>query len=106
MSDLISRDDAIKAFEDEKQKAREDREYFAKYAGTEHEQAICNEAVKTWRKTIDIVNKLPTIDAVPVVRRKECVHYIKHDKRCGIWNHGIDSNGYCYKGEREDDDNH
>ena len=41
-----------------------------------------------------------------IVRCKDCKHYSNHDKRCTVWNHGIDSNGYCYKGEREDDDNH
>lgn len=40
-------------------------------------------------------------NAVPVVRCRECVHYIKHDKRCGIWNHGgIVPYGFCFLGER------
>ena len=72
MSDLISRDDAIKAFEENREKAREDREYFAKYAGTEHEQAICNEAVKAWEKALLIVKQMnsavmyPQVDGVTV----------------------------------------
>lgn len=47
------------------------------------------------------IHECPTIDAVPVVRCRECVHYIKHDKRCGIWNHGgIVPYGFCFLGER------
>ena len=49
--------------------------------------------------------ELPTIDAVPVVRCRDCVHYIKHDYRCGIWNHGgIVPYGFCFLGERRTDD--
>ena len=48
------------------------------------------------------IEDAPTIiDAVPVVRCRDCVHYIKHDKRCGIWNHGgIVPYGFCFLGER------
>ena len=46
------------------------------------------------------------IDAVPVVRCRDCVHYIKHDKRCGTWNHGgIVPYGFCFLGERRTDEN-
>ena len=38
-----------------------------------------------------------------IVRCKDCKYYSNHDKRCTVWNHGIDSNGYCHKGERRDD---
>ena len=47
------------------------------------------------------IEHAPTVDAVEVVRCKECVRYIKHDKRCGIWNHGgIVPYGFCFLGER------
>lgn len=47
----------------------------------------------------------PTIDAVQVVRCRDCVHYIKHDKRCGTWNHGgIVPDGFCSYGERRTDE--
>ena len=62
MSDPISRDDAIKAFEKEKQKAKEIRDDFAKFPDSVFEQSIFNEAVKAWRTAINIVKKLPTIE--------------------------------------------
>lgn len=55
----------------------------------------------THEEMIAVIERQPTIDAVPVVRCGECVHYIKHDKRCGIWNHGgIVPYGFCFLGER------
>ncbi len=51
------------------------------------------------------IDARPTIEIAPIVRCRECVHYIKHDKRCGIWNHGgIVPYGFCFLGERRTDD--
>ena len=68
---------------------------------------------ETWSKIADTMRFMiesevafDEVDAVPVVRCKDCKHYSNHDKRCTVWNHGIDSNGYCHKGERKEDDNH
>lgn len=47
---------------------------------------------------------IPTIDAVPVVRCRYCKWYDKHDKRCKVWNHGVLSIGYCYRGEEREDE--
>jgi len=47
---------------------------------------------------------IPTVDAVEVVRCKDCKWYDKHDKRCKVWNHGVLSIGYCYRGEERDDE--
>lgn len=59
----------------------------------------------THEEMIAVIERQPTIDAVPVVRCRECVHYIKHDKRCGIWNHGgIVPYGFCFLGERRTDE--
>ena len=54
------------------------------------------------------MQKIPTIDAVPVVRCKDCVQW---DRHCGIvdspnghcWTHDIEMNGYdfCSYGERK-----
>ena len=46
----------------------------------------------------------PVIDAVPVVRCRYCKWYDKHDKRCKVWNHGVLSIGYCYRGEEREDE--
>ena len=53
------------------------------------------EAVKSW---------LEKADVVPVVRCKDCNWYDKHDKRCKVWNHGVLSIGYCYRGEERKDE--
>lgn len=38
-----------------------------------------------------------------VVRCEDCKHYIKHDKRCGLLNHGVKTDFFCGWGERRDD---
>lgn len=59
-----------------------------------------------WEKIVSIkdVADAPTIDAVPVVRCRDCKWYDKHDKRCKVWNHGVLSIGYCYRGEEREDE--
>lgn len=37
-----------------------------------------------------------------LVRCWNCKHYIKHDKRCDVWNHGVLSCGFCYRGEEKE----
>lgn len=50
------------------------------------------------------IEDAPTIDAVPVVRCEKCKWNDKHDKRCKVWNHGVLSIGYCYRGEEREDE--
>ena len=59
-----------------------------------------------WEKVVSIkdVMDATTIDAVPVVRCEDCKWYDKHDKRCKVWNHGVLSIGYCYRGEEREDE--
>ena len=33
---------------------------------------------------------------------KDCKHYSKHDKRCKVWNHGVEEYGYCYRGVKNE----
>ena len=40
--------------------------------------------------------------SVPVVRCAFCKHYIKHDKRCAVWNHGVHKNDYCSRGQKKE----
>lgn len=42
------------------------------------------------------------IEWCPLVRCKDCKHYIKHDKRCGLLNHGMKVDDFCSEGERKD----
>ena len=41
-------------------------------------------------------------EIVELVRCWNCKHYIKHDKRCDVWNHGVLSCGFCYRGEEKE----
>ena len=57
-----------------------------------------------WNK----IDQAPTIDAVPVVRCKECKHWVKDVAgctdfvgRCDLANYMIGENGYCLYGERK-----
>lgn len=40
--------------------------------------------------------------SVPVVRCMFCKHYIKHDKKCALWNHGVFKNDYCSRGQKKE----
>lgn len=33
-----------------------------------------------------------------------CKHYIRHDKRCGYWNHGVKQSDWCSYGKAKDED--
>lgn len=42
----------------------------------------------------------PVVDAVEVVRCKDCKNYVRHDHRCGRMNHGFKDDFFCSWGER------
>lgn len=58
------------------------------------------------------VDSAPTVDAVPVVRCKDCKHYAFTDNRvpqervwwCYYWGYEIGADDYCSNGERKDDE--
>lgn len=54
-----------------------------------------------------IINKMPTIDAVPVIRCKDCKYYMGN-WYCEAWNNSpgfpaVDGNMFCSMGERKDE---
>jgi hypothetical protein len=49
----------------------------------------------------ELIDDSPTIDAVPVVRCKDCKHWMKMDGKCFP---NADVNNFCSNGERGDDD--
>lgn len=66
-----------------------------------------------FHEAIDELKDAPTVDAVPVVRCSECVHFkewtafeltyfgIKRDGMCKYWNCiSTNKNGFCYQGVR------
>ena len=60
-----------------------------------------------WNGLIELIEKAPTIDAVPVVRCRECIAYTPVDDNTGkcvflIGKHQyVVPDGYCYLGERK-----
>lgn len=56
-----------------------------------------------WNSAIEVINNAPTVDAVPVVRCKDCFFY-HDDCSCG-WNGstGWAPDDYCSYGERMED---
>ena len=64
-----------------------------------------------WNGLIDLIEKAPTVDAVPVVRCRECKHR-KYDDIFGMLWCNLDSctkrvkpDGFCSYGEKEGADN-
>lgn len=33
-----------------------------------------------------------------IIRCKDCAEYDSHNKRCKVWNHGVEEYEYCYRG--------
>lgn len=59
------------------------------------------------RKAMEILRNLPTVDAVPVVRCRDCIFH--KEKRCTVWRERAvivecytDDDGFCYLGEPND----
>lgn len=61
------------------------------------------------RNFIALVTNAPTVDAVEVVRCRDCKHWLKdfagcsdNVGRCELANYAIGANGYCLYGEQKD----
>ena len=57
--------------------------------------------------TVQDIKSIPTIDAVPVIRCKDCVHYKGH-LYCETWNNSpgfpaVTEDGFCNMAERRTD---
>lgn len=95
--DLISRQQAIDAIM-ELVEARRDWLSDASREITALDAAYC------------AIYDLPSIDAVPVVRCRDCVEYRRWDDECGECYDGladggmVRADGYCYAAKRKNDD--
>ena len=91
MSDLISRQAAIKEIE-ELIKVISD-EWLIDARGEIHglDAALCS------------IIDLPSVKSVPVIRCKDCKHF-EDDKRCMNWGSLATSDGYCSYAERRTDE--
>ena len=90
MNDLIGRQEAIAAFKP-----------YALYDS--------NRTNAEWVRRIELVlEQLPTIDAVPVVRCKDCKHWGIHKRLNVPWCRAMhidkSANGYCDFAERSEDE--
>lgn len=77
------------------------------FKGTEEHKTI---AINIGR-IVDHIEAMPTVDAVEVVRCKDCKHWLKDFAgstefvgRCEYANYAIGANGYCVYVERKDDE--
>ena len=58
--------------------------------------------------SVMIVNELPTVDSVEVVRCKDCKHYLEREQGCnhfGYYSHTpyVEEDDFCSYGERRTD---
>lgn len=52
------------------------------------------------KQTISDINNMPTIDAVPIVRCKDCKHFDGSYPMCCRWEETIKADDYCSYGEK------
>lgn len=66
------------------------------------------EKVDNVPKFYDWLNSLPTIDAVPVVRCKDCKyseHWRRDERMCSLWNDAwVFDDGFCNHAKRRTDE--
>ena len=63
-------------------------------------QDCADNRIETW------IDEMPTVDAIPVVRCKDC-RWLENDgyhTRCRIMGLSVEAEDYCSRGERRDDD--
>lgn len=80
------------------------------------EQFVDPERARGWNDLLEIINVAPTVDAVEVVRCKDCLHFEKGDSmgamkagdplvcygKCSLLILGMLENGFCCFGKRKD----
>lgn len=64
-------------------------------------------ATEPFSKTIPSTSTNPfyqqLLETQHVVRCESCEFYIKHDKRCAVWNHGVFKDDYCSRGQKKEE---
>lgn len=59
--------------------------------------------VERMERDKSILKSLPSAEP-DIIRCEDCKHYIRHDKRCGYWNHGVKPTMWCSQAERREDE--
>lgn len=95
MGELISRAAAIAEIE----------EYIEEYSDLD-ENGYHNLKWCAMEEARDVLSMLPAVDAVPVVRCKDCKYYHfrekQHEKECELTGYDMGENWYCADGERRE----
>lgn len=47
----------------------------------------------------DAIDNLPSVQPEIIVCA-DCKHWLRHDRRCGVWNHGVTPSEWCCYAER------
>lgn len=51
----------------------------------------------------EAIRDAPTVDAVPVIRCKDCKWHRKKDGRCSVWTSYRKDEGFCDRAERKEE---
>lgn len=104
MTDLISKSALVDRLSDEAVNAKAKEESSCANATTYYAGIKCG----FWNAAI-IADNFPTIDAIPVVRCKDCKHsesWYSNRRRCFLWcetGSSVWDDGYCSYGERSEE---
>ena len=69
----------------------------------ESDNPACISWAFAYDNMIDEINEQPTVDAVPVVRCKDCKYFLSDDKGCDIFYSVTTENDYCSCGKRREE---
>ena len=61
-----------------------------------------NATTNTIAIPMDDLPKVLDKETLKLVFCKDCEYYIKHDKRCAVWNHGVHKDDYCSRGLKKE----
>lgn len=104
ITDLISRSAVLDIINEERRFSESLREIIEYNEDRAHNAGELSCAIQLERK----VKKIPAIDAVPVVRCKDCKHWrpcagaTEHVKCCEFAGYMVGANGYCVYGEKSE----
>ena len=106
MTDLISRSAVLEILSNEFDMAAEERAE----SDNEKDRAFNAGEINCARRSTRKVENLPFIDAIPVVRCKDCKHWrpcagaTEYVKCCEFAGYMVGANGYCVYGEKREED--
>ena len=106
MDDLISRQTAINEMKIRRHSAYE---WYVTAKSKDDEEIMirADSALASFIECILTIKKLPSVEAVEVVRCKDCIYHEpgteELDAWCNVWGNTTICDGYCFYGERKND---